>query len=193
MSVLLMESTLPDVLLPPWAVSGVLEVSAEVRNGGETDLLRAFGSVTTVAHSLDLERSLIRERQVTWPRYPESETRSVYLELNSLLKELQELGVKLLNQKEINEYLLSFPDLIEVTRRAVFAALRHMPDAQLVMKVYQDPEIEDRYLAIYARFEDYDESTLERIEAAESEYIELLSDRDGWIQLSTDFREPESA
>jgi len=110
-----------------------------------------------------------------------------------MLKELQRLGVRLLNQKEINEYLLSFPDLIEVFREAVYAALHHMPEAQLIVRVYHDPEIEDRYLAIYARFKDYTESVLKRIEAAESEYIDLLSDKEGWIQLTTDFREPESA
>ncbi len=118
---------------------------------------------------------------------------SLFADVDSLLKELQEQGVKLLSQQEIRGYLLSFPALIDVTRRAVIAVLRHMPEAQLVMEVYHDPEIEDNYLVIYARLREYDESSLERIEAAESEYIDLLSDKEGWIQLSTDFREPESA
>jgi len=134
------------------------------------------------------ERDLLRR---SWSKF--SETLSLSAELDLLMRELQEIRVRLLRQKEIREYLLSFPDLIDITRKAVYAAREHIPEAQLIMEVYHDPEIEDRYLLINARFQDYDDSVIDKIKAAESEYIDLLSNTEGWIQLSTDFQEPEPA
>ena len=121
------------------------------------------------------------------------QTSSLVAEINSLLNQLQESGVYLGRQDEIREYLLQFPDLIEVIPLAVNAALGHLPEAQLFLEVYCDPEIEDQYLILYARVQNYDESVIERIEAAEEEYIDLLISKEGWLQLSTDFRKPEFA
>jgi len=119
------------------------------------------------------------------------ETPSIVAEIVSLLDRLQQLGVRLGKQGEIRDYLLQFPELIEVIPLAVRATLNHLPKAQLFLKVYRDPEIEDQYLVLYVRVQRYDESVMERIEAAEREYIDLLIGKEGWLQLSTDFREPE--
>ena len=121
------------------------------------------------------------------------QTLSLIAEINSLLNRLQGLGVRLGGEDEIREYLLQFPDLVEIIPRAVNAALDLLPEAQLFLEVYGDPEIEDRFLILYVRLQSYDESVIERIEAAEREYIDLLIGREGWLQLSTDFREPEFA
>jgi len=120
------------------------------------------------------------------------ETLSIVAEIDSLLEQLQELEVNLGKQHEIREYLLQFPDLIDVIPTAVKAALNHLPEAHLFLKVYHDPEIKDQYLALYVRVQKYDESIVERIEAAEKEYLELLTDKEGWFQLTTDFQEVES-
>ena len=119
------------------------------------------------------------------------QTSSLVVEINSLLNQLQTLGIRLGTQDEIREYLLQFPDLIEVIPLAVNAALNHLPEAQLFVEVYRDPEIDDQYLILYARVQNYDESVIERIEAAEKEYIDILTSKGGWLQLSTDFRKPE--
>ncbi len=120
------------------------------------------------------------------------QTSSLVAEIESLLSQLQELGVGLGAQEEIREYLLKFPDLIEVIPLAINAARVHLPEAQLFLEVYKDPEIEDQYLMLYVRVQNYDESVIERIEAAESDYIDLLIGKEGWLQMSTDFRQPES-
>lgn len=120
------------------------------------------------------------------------QTPSLVAEIDWLLNQLQELGVCLGRQDEIREYLLQFPDLIEMIPLAVNAALDHLPEAQLCLEVYRDPEIEDQYLRLVVRTQNYDESVIERIEAAEKEYLALLVGKEGWLQLTTDFREPES-
>lgn len=121
------------------------------------------------------------------------QTPSLVAEINSLLNQVQELGICLGRQDEIREYLLQFPDLIEVIPLAVNAALDHLSEAQLFLEVYHDPEIEDQYLVLYVRVQKYAESVMEQIEAAEREYIDFLIGKEGWLQLSTDFREPEFA
>jgi hypothetical protein len=37
----------------------------------------------------------------------------------------------------------------------------------------------------------YDDSVIERLEEAEAEFLNQLVSKRGWIQLTTDFREPE--
>jgi len=93
-------------------------------------------------------------------------------------------------ESRIREYLSLFPDLADVASYAVEAARRRFPDAQLVLDVYQDPEIDDEYLVLYVRMPHYDDSVMERIATAEAEYLDMLADKSGWIQLTTDFQTP---
>jgi hypothetical protein len=58
--------------------------------------------------------------------------------------------------------------------------------------VYRDPEIDDEYLALYVRLSRYDDTVMERIAAAEAEYLDRLAGKSGWIQLTTDFRTPDA-
>jgi len=90
----------------------------------------------------------------------------------------------------IREYLLRFTDLLDVIPQAVAAAMKHFPEGQLVMDVYQDPEIDDQYLVLYVRLKNYDKF-VERLEEAEAEFLDQLANKRGWVQLTTDFREPE--
>jgi hypothetical protein len=99
--------------------------------------------------------------------------------------------VRIENPHSIREYLLQFTELLDVIPKAVNAAKKHFPEAQLVMDVYQDPEIDDNYLVLYIRLKHYDDSFIERLEKAEAEFLNQLVSKRGWIQLTTDFREPK--
>ncbi len=99
-------------------------------------------------------------------------------------------GVRLADPEGIREYLVQYPEMAEVIPMAVDAARRHFPEAQLVLGVYRDPEIDDRYLALYLRLKDYADF-VDSCNRAEAEFIHHLRDKRGWIQLTTDFREPE--
>jgi hypothetical protein len=44
---------------------------------------------------------------------------------------------------------------------------------------------------VYIRLKHYDDSVIERLEEAEAEFLNQLVSKRGWIQLTTDFREPE--
>ncbi len=121
-----------------------------------------------------------------------SET-SISQEMETLLRWLEAGEVSLIRRDEIHDYLREFPDLVDSIPLAVNAAHKHLPDAKLFLHVYHDPEIADKYMVLCVRLKTYDESVMERIEKAEAEFIDQLSHKKGWLQLTTDFREPEDA
>ena len=104
---------------------------------------------------------------------------------------IEENDVLLRNARGVEEYLLEFPGIMDVLPRAIQAVRKHLPEAQMILDVYRDPEIEDRYLMLCVRTKHYNESFVDRLEKAESEFIGALADTEGWLQLTTDFREPE--
>ena len=117
----------------------------------------------------------------------------------------QEPQVRVKNPKPVRRYLHKFNDMIDVVPEAVNAAKRHFPEAQLILDLYEDPEIDDRYLVLYVRLWSYDESVMERVriargelrsfidrlKEAEKEFLHRLVDKRGWISLTTDFQNPE--
>jgi hypothetical protein len=89
------------------------------------------------------------------------------------------------------KYLLQFTDLLDVTPKVIDVAKKYFPEAQLVMDVYQDPEINDDHLVLYVRLNHYDKSVIERLRKARAEFRNYLANKKGWIHLTTDFRKPE--
>ena len=88
----------------------------------------------------------------------------------------------------VSEYLLRFPDMRETVNQVVRVAREHLPEAQLELVVYTDPEIDDSYLVLYARFPEYTPDVMERIRAARRAYLPHTRGKSGWILLTTDFR-----
>jgi len=143
---------------------------------------------------LILPRDLV---QSFWPSLvdvafpaPQRGSESVVIGIEELMMYLAR-KVRIENPNLIREYLSQFIGLLDVIPKAVNAAKKHFPEAQLVIDVYQDPEIADCYLVLYIRLKHYDDSVIERLEKAEAEFLSHLVSKRGWIQLTTDFREPE--
>ena len=114
------------------------------------------------------------------------------VEIEALLKELAE-SIQLINPGAVRNYFLNYFDILDVIPQAVNAAKNNFPEAQLVMDIYQDPEIPDYYLVLYIRPKNYDDSVIEWLEKAEEEFIDKLANKRGWIQLTTDFRKADGA
>ncbi|MFN3762324.1 MAG: hypothetical protein ACK4WK_03865 [Anaerolineae bacterium] len=112
--------------------------------------------------------------------------------MEETLEEVSRQHVPIVGPAEVRDYLLRYPDIIELVPQVIRLARRDLPEAQLILTVYQDPEIdEEEYLVIYARFAHYDESVIEKIDTVMDKYLRQLVSREGWIQLTTDFRPPE--
>jgi len=143
---------------------------------------------------LILSRDLV---QNFWPSLVDVAFPALQRGSKSVVIDIEELGewlarkVRIENPNIIREYLSQFTGLLDVIPEAVNAAKKHFPEAQLVIDVYQDPEIADCYLVLYIRLKHYDDSVMERLEKAEAEFLSHLVSKRGWIQLTTDFREPE--
>jgi hypothetical protein len=62
--------------------------------------------------------------------------------------------------------------------------------AHLSLEVYQDPEIDDKYLTLYIRLQKYDSTVMKQIKEVRREYADMLKDASGWFLLTTDFKAP---
>lgn len=72
--------------------------------------------------------------------------------IEASLTQLRDLGIALSGTSEIRDYLSEHPDLLEpLQATAVIAGDRFPAGTQFSLSVYHDPEIDDEYLAIYAR------------------------------------------
>lgn len=110
------------------------------------------------------------------------------------LEEVRREDIRIADPGEVGDYLQRYPELLDLVPEVVRLARSHLPDAQLTLSVYHDPEIADEeYLVLYARFNKYDESVVERLDRVAEQYLPGLVGRQGWIQITTDFHPPEDA
>jgi len=82
----------------------------------------------------------------------------------------------------------------ELTFFVLFAAnrarSRFKSAVQLSLEVYHDPEIDDQYLALYVRQEEYDDNIFDVIDGISEEYENMLSESEGWFVLTSDLHPP---
>jgi hypothetical protein len=126
--------------------------------------------------------------QVSEPRQ-ESLTLEIMDVLQSLQKELQ---VEINGYGEVVDYLLEYPDMLNLLPEMGKAIREKFPDAKLVLEVYKDPEIDYEDLEFYIRYTSYDEELTHRIVEGIWEICEKFSDKvkdkEGFIAISTDFK-----
>lgn len=101
---------------------------------------------------------------------------------------LNSLPIKVNDKESICDYLNKFPDIIDIIPKAVSATREYFPDAQIVLDLYIDPEIDDKYLVLYVRLKEYEGSIIELLDKARLEILDELKDKKGWIQITTDYK-----
>jgi len=112
------------------------------------------------------------------------------VDIENVLRELSK-EIRINNINSIRDYLIEFPDIIDIIPKAVNSAKKYFPNAQIVLDFYIDPEIDDEYPIIYVRAEDYDDKFMELLNKAEEDFMEDLIGKRGWILLTTDFGKPD--
>jgi hypothetical protein len=88
----------------------------------------------------------------------------------------------------VRRYLMDHIDLLDIvviTSSAV--AARFSENAQLLLTVYCDPEIQDKYLTLYVREAEYQDDFLDTLHAVYADYAARLAGKSGWFQVTTDF------
>jgi hypothetical protein len=112
------------------------------------------------------------------------------VDIENVLRELSK-DIRINNISSIRDYLIEFPDIIDIIPKAVNSAKKYFPNAQIVLDFYIDPEIDDRHPIIYVRAKDYDNKFMELLDKAEDEFLKDLIGKKGWILLTTDFGKPD--
>ncbi|HWE95342.1 MAG TPA: hypothetical protein VG269_15350 [Tepidisphaeraceae bacterium] len=98
--------------------------------------------------------------------------------------------VRIPSRNAVYEYLGEFPDLVDAVVPICEEMRRQFPlPVGLSLEVYQDPEIDERYLALYIRAENYGREFLDRIEAAGEKSLTPVT-HGGRLDITTDFQPP---
>ncbi|HEV2947575.1 MAG TPA: hypothetical protein VGX70_09380, partial [Gemmataceae bacterium] len=66
------------------------------------------------------------------------------------------------------------------------------PESELILSVYQDPEIKDSHLSLVVRPPLYDENITELLDRVTEPYEAELCDASGYLLVTTDFRNPRA-
>jgi predicted RNase H-like HicB family nuclease len=112
------------------------------------------------------------------------------VDIENVLRKLSK-DIRINNINSIRDYLIEFPDIIDVIPKAVNSAKKYFPNAQIVLDLYIDPEIDDKHPIIYVRAKDYDNKFMELLDKARKDFMEDLINKRGWILLTTDFGKPD--
>jgi hypothetical protein len=115
----------------------------------------------------------------------------VNIQIEQVLSQVDALEILIPDSEDVRNYLLHFPDIIDLIIpicELVKEKFNH--PVQISLEVYHDPEIIDEYITIYVRQYNYDRSVMKRIKEIRPEYNEELIDKEGWIFVTTDFRQP---
>jgi hypothetical protein len=88
------------------------------------------------------------------------------VDIENVLRELSK-DIRINNISSIRDYLIEFPDIIDIIPKAVNSAKKYFPNAQIVLDFYIDPEVDDKHPIIYVRAKDYDDKFMELLDKAE--------------------------
>jgi hypothetical protein len=112
-------------------------------------------------------------------------------QIENALVQLGSKGVEIPQPTSLKDYLIAHPDISEVVMYATEIAKQHFDgNAQLSLEVYSDPEIDDNYVTLYVRQNEYEDSLMKEIKEIRKAYESMLADKSGWFLVTTDFRTP---
>lgn len=116
---------------------------------------------------------------------------STALKILELTKDVVKIGIGIPKPVYVGEYLRGHGDMVDLVQEVCQITRACFPSTtQLTLEVYNDPEIEDEYLTLYVRQEDYERDILKKIKAILSGYGDRLADKSGWFLVTTDFEPP---
>ena len=106
----------------------------------------------------------------------------------AILRRLAPYGVLVPKAREVKAYLATHLDLARLLPNIVARVRRDLePQVELSLEVYKDPEVDDRYLALYVRKERYESDILERLQSVSQHFNRRLEEVPGYFLLTTDF------
>jgi hypothetical protein len=117
--------------------------------------------------------------------------RPISSNIRSVEEIAKQVSASILNKKDIMQYLTDFPDVAPIIG-SLLGAARHEfgRNAELLLELYRDPDINDKYLKVCIRVPKYDETVRRRLEVISRSHEDLLSSASGYVTITTDYRPP---
>ncbi len=90
----------------------------------------------------------------------------------------------------VNQYVRAYPELADLARDMATALVEEFRGerSEIELDLYQDPEIDDRYLVFYVRLPEYDDSLMPRIRTISEQVDSRVPPTPEWVHVSTDYR-----
>lgn len=93
------------------------------------------------------------------------------------------------NTLDVDDYLIEHPTLRSLLPRICSQALCEFGrSAELTLELYRDPEIDDRYLTLMVRQQQYEANIVERLDQFAAQFADELDQCTGDLLVTTDFR-----
>jgi hypothetical protein len=107
---------------------------------------------------------------------------------SEVIAALQRLGVLIPREDAVAELLRGNLEVASRLAPALETVRQVLPDAALSLEPYTDPEIGGTLLVVYARFPEYSEATLQRLEQAQRAFEASFHGLTDFPLLTTDFK-----
>jgi len=111
---------------------------------------------------------------------------------SEVIAALQRLGVLIPREDAVAESLRSAPEVASRLAPALERVRQMLPDAALSLEPYTDPESGETLLVVYARFPEYSEVSLQRMDEAQQAFAAAFQDTIDFPLLTTDFKPPNA-
>ena len=110
--------------------------------------------------------------------------------VGEVVETIQRLGVAVPHNDTVAELLQSSPAWVSCLAPALERVRQMLPDAALSLEPYTDPESGETLLVVYARFPEYSEASLQRLEEAQQAFASAFQGTIDFPLLTTDFKPP---
>jgi hypothetical protein len=99
-------------------------------------------------------------------------------------------GIVVSKPDVVSQFVRAHPGLVKLVHEMATVLLDEFDEerAEIELTLYQDPEIDDRYLVLYVRLPEYDDSLMPRLHAVSERVDSRFSASDEWVLVTTDFR-----
>jgi hypothetical protein len=113
------------------------------------------------------------------------------LALHRCLAGIAGLGIRMPDSNRVRTYLRRHPDLIPPRETIATVARREwLPEDEVTLDLYQDPEVREEYLTLCLRPRHYTANTMGLIAPVADVAGAELIDTSGWVLVTTDLRPP---
>jgi hypothetical protein len=115
-------------------------------------------------------------------------------EASGILQRLAGYGILVPKAPDVAAYIGQYVQLAQLLPN-IGAEVREAlgPQVELTLELYKDPEVDDRYLTMYVRKEQYEADIWDHLQSISERFNNQLEEVPGYFLLTTDFSRPRGS